>query len=64
MEDLCLKDDTTVEMRIKMRGGKTVRPFEILQAVFGFTEDEKGKVAVLKTDATFRVGPFQSDSKL
>jgi radical SAM family uncharacterized protein/radical SAM-linked protein len=65
VEDLCLKDDTTVEMRVKMTGGKTVRPFEILQAVFGLSaEDEKGRIAVLKTDATFRVGPFPSDSKL
>jgi len=63
VEDLCLKDDNTVEMRVKMRGGRTVRPFEILQAVFGLTEDEKGKIAVLKTDVRFRVGPFQSDSK-
>jgi radical SAM family uncharacterized protein/radical SAM-linked protein len=63
VEDLCLHDDTTVEMLVKMTGGKTVRPFEILQAVFNLTEDEKGKITVLKTDATFRVGPFQSDSK-
>jgi radical SAM-linked protein len=60
IEDLSLRDNTTVEMLVKMKGGKTVRPFEILQAVFGLTEDEKGKSGVLKTDAAFRVGPFQS----
>ena len=63
VEGLCLKDDTTVEMCVKMSGGKTVRPFEILQAVFGLTEEEKGKSGVLKTDATFKVGPFQSEAK-
>jgi radical SAM family uncharacterized protein/radical SAM-linked protein len=61
VEDLSLKDDTTLEMLVKMTGGKTVRPFEILQAVFGLTEEEKGKSAILKTDALFRVGPFRSD---
>jgi hypothetical protein len=63
VEDLSLKDNTTLEMLVKMTGGKTVRPFEVLQAVFGLTEEEKGKSAILKTDAIFRVGPFRSDPK-
>ena len=58
VEEIHLKDDTAVEMLVRMTGGKTVRPFEVLKAIFNLTEDEKGTFSVLKTEANFRMEPF------
>ncbi len=58
VEEIRLKKDTSVEMLVRMTGGKTVRPFEVLKAIFNLTEDEKGRISVLKTEVNFRIEPF------
>ena len=58
VEAVQLKGDTSVEIFIKMSGGKTVRPIEVSKAIFNLTEVEKGRISLLKTGAHFRVGPF------
>ena len=57
VEEIHLKDDTSVEMLVRMTGGKTVRPFEVLKAIFNLTEDENGTFSVLKTEVNFRIEP-------
>jgi radical SAM family uncharacterized protein/radical SAM-linked protein len=60
VERLQLKDDTSLEMVLKMRGGRTVRPYEVLKGVLGLKEDEGKKVPVLKTGVHFKAGDIRA----
>ena len=51
------KGDTSIEMVIKMRGGRAVKPYDVLKGVLGLREDEGG-ISVLKTGVHFKTGPF------
>ncbi len=53
-----LDDETALAVSIKMRGGKTVGPYEVLRALLELKTVEKEKVGVIKTGEQFSVGPF------
>jgi radical SAM-linked protein len=57
-----LEDETALEVTIKMSGGKTVGPYEVLRAILELKPLEKEKVLVVKTGEEFRVGPFRDFS--
>ena len=57
VEKLQLTGDTSIEMVIKMRGGRAVKPYDVLKGVLGLREDEGG-ISVLKTGVHFKTGPF------
>ena len=59
VEKLQLKGDTSIEMVIKMRGGRAVKPYDVLKGVLGLREDEGGGISVLKTGVHFKTGPFE-----
>jgi hypothetical protein len=48
-------------MVIKMRGGRAVKPYDVLKGVLGFREDEGGRISVFKTGVHFKTGPFEDD---
>ena len=56
VEKLQLKSDNSLMIVLKMRGGETVRPYEVLKGVLGFDENEGKKVSVLKTRVHFKTG--------
>jgi len=56
VEKLKFTSDISLEMALRMRGGKTVRPHDVLKAVLGLKEDEERKVSVLKTRVHFKTG--------
>ena len=56
VEKLKLTSDISLEMALRMREGKTVRPHDVLKAVLGLKEDEERKVSVLKTRVNFKTG--------
>lgn len=58
VEKLQLKDGTSLEMVLKMRGGKTVRPYDVLKGVLGLEEDKGRKIPVVKTKVHFKMGTF------
>jgi len=53
-----LQDDLSLEMLLKVSGGKTVRPQEVVKALFALEGEIKGGFSVMKTDTGFRIGPF------
>ena len=56
VEKLQLRDDTSLEMALKVSGGKTVRPYEVIESVLGLKRDEAKKVSELKTKVHFKMG--------
>lgn len=56
VERLQLKSDNSLEMVLKMRKGKTVRPYEVLRGVLGLEEDKGRKVSVVKNKVYFKAG--------
>ena len=54
VDKIQLTGDTSLEMALKMRGGKTVRPYEVLKGVLGLKEDEAKKFSILKNRVHFR----------
>ena len=54
VDKIQLTGDTSLEMALKMRGGKTVRPYEALRGVLGLKEDEAKKFSILKNRVHFR----------
>ena len=62
LEKVQLCDETTFEVTIKMSGGKTVGPYEVLRALLKLKAVEKEKVLVIKTGEQFRIGPFSDSS--
>ena len=49
---------TSLEMVLNMRGGRTVRPYEVLKGVLELGDDEVSKFSVVKTGVNFKIGPF------
>jgi radical SAM-linked protein len=62
IEKVHLDDETALEVIIKMSGGKTVGPYEVLRAILELKALEKEKVLVIKTGERFRLGPFKDSS--
>jgi radical SAM family uncharacterized protein/radical SAM-linked protein len=62
IEKVHLEDGTALGVTIKMSGGKTVGPYEVLRAILAVKSLEKEKVLVIKTGEEFRVGPFRDFS--
>jgi len=62
VEQVHLDGETALAVSIKMSGGKTVGPYEVLRALLELKAVEKEKVLVIKTGEQFSVGPF-SDFK-
>jgi radical SAM family uncharacterized protein/radical SAM-linked protein len=58
VEEFKLQSDTSLEMVLKQRGEKTVRPYEVLKGVLGLEEDEGRKIPVLKTKVHFKENPL------
>ena len=58
VEKLQLKGDASLEMVLKMRREKTVRPYEVLKGVLELDEVEGRKVSVLKTKVYFKESPL------
>jgi len=58
LEQVTLKGEAEVAVRVKMSGGKTVGPYEVLRALLHIKALPKEKVLVTKTGERFRVGPF------
>ena len=58
IEQVHLENETTLAVSIKMSGGKTVGPYEVLRALLELKALEKEKVGVIKTGEHFSVGPF------
>jgi radical SAM-linked protein len=62
IEKVQLDDETALEVIIKMSGGKTVGPYEVLRALLELKSVEREKVFVIKTGEQFRIGPFSDAS--
>lgn len=62
VEKIELHDGNTFEVTVKMSGGKTVGPYEVVRALLNLESVEKEKVLVIKTGQSFRTGPFSSSS--
>jgi radical SAM family uncharacterized protein/radical SAM-linked protein len=62
VEMVQLHDESAVEVIVKMSGGRTVGPYEVLRALLKLKAVEKEKVFVIKTGEQFRIGPFSNSS--
>ena len=58
VEELQLMSDNSLVMVLKMRGERTVRPYEVLKGVLGLDENEGKKVSVVKTRVHFKENPI------
>ena len=58
VEGLQPKGDASIQMIVKMRGGRTVKPYDVLKGVLGLKGDEVGKISILKTGVRFTTLPF------
>ena len=57
VEDLVPDGEDGLEMSVKMSGSKTIRPSEILEAVFDLSRDELQRTRVKKIGVRFVQAP-------
>jgi hypothetical protein len=57
VEELVPNGEDALEMAVKMSGSKTVRPSEILKAVFDLSQDELQHIRVKKIGVRFTQAP-------
>jgi radical SAM family uncharacterized protein/radical SAM-linked protein len=58
VESMTLRGGAVLEMVVKMSGSKTIRPSEVLKAVFGLSDGDVHRADVKKIGVRFRREPF------
>ena len=46
--------NTSLEIALKLRGGKTIRIYDVLKGILGLKDDEEKRISVLKTKVHFK----------